>query len=259
MSHVHQAVIEAQHLTVGYKKQAIVSDFSAQIYSGEFVVVLGPNGAGKSTLLKTLLGSIPPLKGLLKVLNHDPHQDCVGIGYMPQLLMQSELSHLNAFTLLSAAAQAHQWGLPHLSTTQAEEIRIALEQVEALDFAHKAFGDCSGGQQRRVMLAQALLSQPKVLLLDEPLANLDFRQQEKFIEILSRLKRENHVTILLTTHDINPFIQVMTRVLYLAKGHALLGDIHSVLNSKKLSELYQTSMEVIHYDDRYFVVQKEGG
>ena len=244
-------ILQANHLAVGYSQKTIVHDLDWKVMAGEFIAILGPNGAGKSTLLKTFLGALMPLQGELKVLNHNPHQDCVGIGYMPQQLLRPELQHLSARTLLSASAQAHQWGLPHLSSHQRESINIALQNVEAEDFADKPFMDCSGGQQRRIMLAQALLGNPKLLLLDEPLANLDFRQQEKFIEILVKLAREQHVAVMITTHDINPFIQAVSRVLYLANGHALSGTLASVLNSEKLTELYQTPMEVIHYQNRF--------
>lgn len=252
-------VLRANHLAVGYPQKTIVHDFDWEVTAGEVIAILGPNGAGKSTLLKTFLGALRPIQGELTVLDHHPHQDCVGIGYMPQQLLRPELQHLSARTLLAAAAQAYQWGLPHLSSHQRETIQLTLHNVEAEDFADKPFMDCSGGQQRRIMLAQALLGSPKLLLLDEPLANLDFRQQEKFIEILAKLAREHQVAIMITTHDINPFIQVVSRILYLANGRALSGTLASVLNSEKLTALYQTPMEVIHYQDRYFVVQRDTG
>jgi zinc/manganese transport system ATP-binding protein len=253
-------IIDAQNLSIGYsKKQPLIENLTAQIYPGEFIAILGPNGAGKTTLLKTFLGALAPLKGNLKLLNHLPHQDCVGIGYMPQQILRPELSHLTGCTILGATIQAHQWGLPCLSTEQKLEIDLALAKVEASDFADKAFGKCSGGQQRRIMLAQALLGQPKILLLDEPLANLDFRHQEKFIEILTRLSREQSVTILMTTHDINLVANDMTRVVYLAKGKGILGDFAKIFTSEKLSELYQTPMEVVQHQHRFFVVHKETG
>jgi zinc/manganese transport system ATP-binding protein len=257
--------IFAQHLAVGYPNHPIIHDFNARILPGEFIPILGPNGAGKTSLLKTLLGVLIPLSGELKVLHHNPHQDCVGIGYMPQQILRSELQHLTARTLLTATIQAHQWGLPYLSKPQREEIDIALTQVEGLGFADKAFGACSGGQQRRIMLAQALLGQPKLLLLDEPLANLDFRHQEKFIEILQRLAAQHRVTILITTHDINPLMNnisiamPISRIIYLAKGKALMGELSHVLTSEKLTELYQTPMEVVRYNGRFFVVHQETG
>ena len=252
-------VITTEHLDIGYPKHPIVQDFNTEIRSGEFIAVLGPNGAGKTTLLKTLLGSLKPLKGTLKVLNHTPHQDCISIGYLPQQLLRAELQHLTAYTLLEAAIQAHQWGLPHLSKPQKEEIHLAFQHVDALPLMHKTFGLCSGGEQRRIMLAQALLGQPKILLLDEPLANLDFHHQEKFIDILTRLSRQQQVTILMTTHDINPITQTIDRVLYLAKGRALLGSVAEILTSAKLSELYQIPIEVVQHHQRYFVVHRETG
>lgn len=253
-------IINAQALSIGYhKSHPLLQGFNAEILPGEFIVVLGPNGAGKTTLLKTFLGALKPLAGGLKVLNHHPHQDCAGIGYMPQQILRPELQHLSARTILSATIQAHQWGLPYLKKAQQKEIELALQNVEGLAFADKAFGECSGGQQRRIMLAQALLGRPKLLLLDEPLANLDFRHQENFIEILAKLSRDQQVTILMTTHDVNLVANAMSRVIYLAKGKGILGDFAKIFTSEKLSELYQTPMEVVNHHHRFFVVHKETG
>ena len=252
-------VIETNSLNVGYGKKIILRNFTHSIFMGEFILLLGPNGSGKTTLLKTFLGALKPLGGKLKVLNHEPHQNCHQIGYMPQVSLSPQLQHLNARTLLTACIQGHQWGLPHLTNHQKEEIESVLHETASLEFADKPFNTCSGGQQRRIMLAQALLGKPKVLLLDEPLINLDFRQQENFIEILTQLNRTKKVTILISSHDINPLMHVLSRLLYLVNGEAVLGNFSEVLNSEKLTSLYQTPMEVIQYQNRYFVVHKETG
>lgn len=246
--------IYAEKLSIGFNKKTLLQNINASIDLGEFIAILGPNGSGKTTLLKTLLGAVKPIDGLLNVLGHTPHQDCRSIGYMPQQLLRSELKHLTARTLLTAAIQSYQWGLPHLSRVQQQEIDRVLVTVGAEDFADQAFDTCSGGQKRRILLAQALLGAPKLLLLDEPLAHLDLKHQEKFVEILNKLKEQSQVTIVLTSHDINPLTQAISRVLYLAHGRALLGTFDEVVTSKQLSDLYQTPIEVICHKQRYFVM-----
>lgn len=259
MSQSSLPAIYAEQLSIGFGKNLLLRNIDASIQLGEFIAILGPNGCGKTTLLKTLLGAMKPIQGVLKVLGHSPHQDCHSIGYMPQQFLHPALKHLTARTLLTAAIQAYQWGLPYLTRRQRREIDRVLSAVEAESFADYALDDCSGGQKRRIMLAQALLGAPKLLLLDEPLANLDLRHQEKFVEILSRLKEELQVTVLLTSHDMNPLMQAISRVWYLAEKQAVLGPFNEVVTTEKLSALYQTPIEVIRHKDRYFVMGIAGG
>lgn len=247
-------IITTQNLAVGFAKKILLQHIDATIARGEFIAILGANGSGKTTLLKTLLGALRPIDGVLSVLGHLPHQDCSRIGYMPQQFSRPELKHLTARTLLTATIQSHQWGLPYLTHAKQQEIDRVLAAVEAESFADKILDDCSGGQKRRIMLAQALLGNPQLLLLDEPLAHLDLRHQEKFVEILTQLKTQHHITILMTSHDMNPLVHTISRVWYLANGQALLGTFAEVMTSEKLSALYQTPVEVIQHKQRYVVI-----
>lgn len=251
--------IQANDLSLGYGQRSILSAFNAEVQAGEFIAILGPNGAGKTTLLKALLGLLLPQSGVLSVLDHAPHRNCVGIGYMPQQTFKLPFASINAYTLLSAALPGGLWGMPHSSALVREHIAFCLEQVGANDFAYQSFNTLSGGQQRRIMLAQALLGQPRLLLLDEPLANLDLRYQEEFIELLHHLGQSSQLTVLMTAHDINPLLKAVSRVMYLANGQVRLGTVEQVLTSTVLSELYQTAIEVIRYQQRLFVLHAESG
>ena len=253
------STITATDVALGYATKTVLSDFTANIEPGEFIAVLGPNGAGKTTLLKTLLGLNVPLSGQLTVLGHAPHRNCVGVGYMPQQTFRLPFASLTAETLLAAALPYGTWGLPHLNAQRREQIAFCLEQVGAIDFASHSFATLSGGQQRRIMLAAALLGQPRVLLLDEPLANVDLRYQEEFIEVLHGLCQRQQLTVLMTAHDVNPLLKAISRVLYLANGQARLGTTDEILKSEVLSTLYQTPIEVIRYQQRLFVLHAESG
>jgi zinc/manganese transport system ATP-binding protein len=251
--------LHANAVSLGYGAKPILEQFSAEIEAGEFIAILGPNGAGKTTLLKTLLGLIPPISGNLSVLGHAPHRNCVEIGYMPQHAFRLPFSAITVQTLLEAAFPSDVWGLPHTTAAQHEQIAFCLAQVGASELALQTFATLSGGQQRRVMLAQALLGRPRLLLLDEPLANLDMRYQEAFIEVLHKICREQKLTVLMTAHDINPLLKAISRVLYLANGNARLGSVQEVLTSSVLTALYQTPIEVIRHQERLFVLHADSG
>ncbi len=251
--------IIAEQVSLGYGTHSVLSDFTASIQAGEFIAILGPNGAGKTTLLKALLGLTMPQQGELSVLGHAPHHNCVGVGYVPQKMFHLSVASISADTLLTAALPSSAWGFPHVTTQQREQMDYCLEMVGASDFAHKRFVTLSGGQQRRIMLALALLGQPRVLLLDEPLANLDLRYQEAFVDVLHTLCQQQKITVLMTAHDVNPLMKAISRVLYLANGQARLGSVEAILNSAVLSDLYQTPIEVIRYQQRLFVLHAESG
>lgn len=249
------SVIFAKNLNVGFDKHALLRDVNLNISSGELIAIIGQNGCGKTTLLKTLLGVYKPLAGELTVCGVAPQKRRDSIGYMPQQLLQPELLRLSSRTLLTASIQAQQWGLPCLSASQSQQITEVLAQVGAEKFADEVFSSCSGGEQRRILLALALLGRPKVLLLDEPLANLDFRNQEKFIELLIMLAHRDNITIIMTTHDLGPVTsKLMSRVVYIANGRAVLGNIDDILTSEKLTELYNVPMTVINQNKHYFVM-----
>lgn len=249
-----QTVITASNLTLGFNHKPIVSDIDLNIYSGEFIGIFGPNGAGKSTFLRTLLGLIKPLQGEITVLGAKPKKGHAKIGYMPQLRSHLGIANLTSRTLIEATYQGNKMGLPLLSKHQKQEIQQIIETVSIQDYADLPFQQLSGGERQRVYLAQALLGNPVILLLDEPLASLDPRYQETFINLLRDIQKKFPVTILFTAHDVNPLLGTMHRVLYFAQGKAVIGSVNDVITSKTLSDLYGTTIEVIHYKERLIVL-----
>jgi len=251
--------IVAQGLSLAYGAHGILHDFTASIHYGEFIGVFGPNGAGKSTLLKGILGLVKPCGGELKVLGKSIERGNTAIGYLPQMRSQLPHTQFSGRAIITAAIAGYRWGLPCISKQQYQEVEKVIALVEATHYADKPYQQLSGGERQRLILAQTLLNNPKVLLLDEPLANLDPRYQESLIELIQRLQRQLNITVLFTAHDVNPLLGVMDRVLYLARGNAAIGTVKQVITSEQLSALYQAPIEVVTHQQRLFVISKERG
>ena len=238
------AVITADNLSGGYKDSVIWTDASFSVQKGEFIAVLGPNGAGKTTLFRLLLGLVKPIAGSLTVLGTSPHRGNPRIGYVPQHHDIDRDIGIEALEIVKLGLTGTRWGmgLPGVGTKEATE---ALELVSGEDLAHKPLGKMSGGELQRVFLAQALVSKPDILLLDEPLANLDIRRESNLVNLIANIVEKQGVTVLLIAHNINPLLPVLDRVLYVANGKMTLGTPEEVLTSDALSKLYGISIEVL--------------
>jgi zinc/manganese transport system ATP-binding protein len=252
------AALLISDLGVSLGGNPILSGVNAEIRAGEFIGVFGPNGAGKTTLMRCLLGTLRPSRGSITIFGLTPARASREIGYMPQGNMGFESSALSARALVHAAWRGERWGVPWSSASAHAEVDRVLQVTQAESYADRPFSVLSGGERQRVMLAQALLGQPKLLVLDEPLAGLDPKNQALLIECIAEVKRLMNATILFVAHDMNPLLEVMDRVLYLAGGGALLGEIDEVVNSRSLSQLYKFPIEVIRAEHRVFIVSKEG-
>jgi zinc/manganese transport system ATP-binding protein len=235
----------------------VLQDMSLTIQPGEFIVILGPNGAGKSTFLKLLLGLVRPNAGTVQVLGRTPQRGNQAIGYAPQHRSLDTELPLRARDLVGFGLDGHRWGTGLPSRKRRERIERALLEVDALDLADAPVGRLSGGEQQRLLIALALLTNPQLLLLDEPLANLDLAHQKEVVALVSHLNRVHGVTVLLVAHDINPLLQATDRVLYIAHGHSCLGAPQEIITSDTLSHLYGSPVEVIQAEGRFFVVGAE--
>jgi zinc/manganese transport system ATP-binding protein len=250
--------LQIADLTLSLGGNEILSGISATIEGGEFIGIFGPNGAGKTTLVRCIVGTLSPSRGSIKILGLPPGQAARQIGYMPQGHAGFDSTALSARALVEAACHGDRWGIPWTSRESKREVDRVLEVTEAGHYAKRPFSVLSGGERQRVMLAQALLGDPRVLVLDEPLASLDPKNQALLIECVARVKRLTHTTILFVAHDMNPLMQVMDRVLYLAGGGAVLGKLDDVVTSASLSKLYGFKIEVVRVESRVFVVAAEG-
>jgi len=246
-----------EHVSVRLEGRPILQDVSLSVNEGEFIVILGPNGAGKTTFLKLLLGLVRPSSGRIEVLCRTPQRGQHAIGYAPQhRALDADLA-LRARDLVGFGLDGHRWGLSLPNRRRQDRIDQALAEVDALDLADVPIGQLSGGEQQRLLIAQALLTDPCLLLLDEPLANLDLTHQQEAVALVERVCRTRSVTVLLVAHDINPLLSVTDRVIYIARGHTAIGKPHEVITSQSLSQLYGSPVEVVHTQDRYFVLGAE--
>ena len=252
-----QDSIILENVGIRYGELSILNDVNLSVHAGEFIVVLGPNGAGKTTLLKLLLGLIRPSAGKIQILGRTPRRGNQAIGYVPQHRVIEPETPLRARDLVGFGLDGHRWGIGLPSRARRETIDRALDEVDALSLAESPVGLLSGGEQQRLMIAQALLTDPKFLLLDEPLANLDLAHQQEAVSLISRICKTRGVTTLLVSHDINPLLQVTDRVLFLARSHAAIGAPSDVINNETLSRLYGLPVEVAHVADRFFVLGAE--
>lgn len=239
--------VVAEGLAVAYGDRLIWQDASFVVHPGEFVAVLGPNGGGKSTLFRLLLGLLHPAAGALQVLGQPPRRGNPAIGYVPQRRNIDPDLALRGREFVHLGVDGHRWGFALGSTVDSERrVERAIESVEALDYADRPIGRLSGGEQQRLLLAQALAGEPQMLLLDEPLASLDLRNQIVIAELVSRLARAKGFTVLLIAHDINPLLPIVDRVLYVAHGGVAIGKPDAVITTEQLSRLYDAPVEVLH-------------
>jgi zinc/manganese transport system ATP-binding protein len=250
-------VILLDGVTVELGRRVIFNDVSFAVEKGEFVAVLGPNGAGKTTLLKLLLGLLKPTKGEVRVLGAVPHRGDGNIGYAPQhRVLETDLA-LRARDVVGFGLDGNKWGIGFGSRKRDALIDAALKEVDAYRFANAPIGHLSGGEQQRLLIAQALITDPKILLLDEPLSNLDINHAQEIIALLTEIAKHRGVTIVLVSHDINPLLPAANCVLYFARGHSAMGAPDEIITSATLSRLYDTKVEVIRSGGHVFVVGAE--
>lgn len=252
-----KTIISLKGVTVELGERTIFNDVNFAIEKGEFVAILGPNGAGKTTLFRLLLGLLKPVKGDIRVLGAIPHRGDSNIGYAPQhRVLEAELA-LRARDIVGFGLDGNKWGIGFGSQKRDKIIEEALKEVDAYQFADAPVGHLSGGEQQRLLIAQALITNPQILLLDEPLSNLDISHAQEIIVLLTEIAKNRSVTIMLISHDINPLLPAVNRVLYLARGHSAMGTPDEVITSETLSKLYNTKVEVVRSGDHVFVVGAE--
>jgi len=250
-------IISLQNCSVQLGGKKILENVTFDIQKGEFIAVLGPNGAGKSTLLKLLLGLLHPTSGKVEVLEKNPRRGNNKIGYAPQhRVLETDLA-LRARDVVGFGLDGNKWGFGLPNKNREKQIDLALKEVDAYQFAEVPVGRLSGGEQQRLLVAQALITNPEILLLDEPLSNLDINHGKEIIALLVKLARERGVTTLLVSHDVNPLLPYIDRVVFMANGHSAIGTPDKVITSETLSILYKTQVEVIQAKGRIFVVGAE--
>jgi zinc/manganese transport system ATP-binding protein len=241
-------------VTLARGGRTILSNITLAFRPAEFIGVLGANGAGKTTFLRALLGLVTPIHGEIRVLGDKPRRGNPAIGYLPQLPAPPATARLRGRDILAAAVTGHRWGPPILSPANRRDIDRVLALVEGTALAQREFATLSGGERQRLAIAQALLGNPRLLLLDEPLISLDPHHQHNIVSLVRHLQQTLAITVLFSAHDINPLLGALDRVLYLGGGQAALGGVADVITAPVLSRLYGTPIEVVRLANRIFVL-----
>jgi zinc/manganese transport system ATP-binding protein len=250
----NEPILVLEDIVVKFDERLVLKDVNVQVYPGEFIGLIGANGAGKSTLLKVILGLLQPTKGKVNVLGNKVEKAKNLIGYVPQKIFLDPNIPLRGRDLVALGLDGHKFGIPLLNKKRKSLVNEMLEAVDALRYADSPVGKLSGGEQQRLLIAQALLTNPKILLLDEPLSNLDIKSAYEVIDLVSRIGRERGVAVILVAHDMNPLLGAMNKVLYLADGNAVMGQVQEVFRNDVLSNLYGYPVEVLHVKGRIMVV-----
>jgi zinc/manganese transport system ATP-binding protein len=232
--------------------RTVWSDVSLAVEPGQFVAVLGPNGAGKSTLLKAVLGLLPIARGSAAVLGAPPGRRNRDIGYLPQRRGFDRSTRVRGVDIVRLGLDGDRWGIALPRIVAGERARAASRRVDevidlvgATPYARRPIGECSGGEQQRLLIAQALVRRPRLLLLDEPLDSLDVTNQAGVSALVQEVCRSQDVAVLLVAHDVNPILPYLDQVIYLAHGHAVMGPPEHVITADALSRLYGTPIDVL--------------
>lgn len=251
------AALVLEGLSVNFGSRQVLRDVSFSLEAGEFCGLIGTNGSGKTTLLRAILGFTPLAAGQVRLGANG--QVAGAIGYVPQKIALDPGLPLRARDVVALGLDGARLGPPLPSKVRAARVQEMLEAVGAAGFADQRVGMLSGGQQQRVLVAHALVRRPRVLLLDEPLANLDVRSAAQIVALLRRLSREHGAAVLLSAHDMNPLLPAMDRIVYLANGCAATGRADEVVRTEVLSELYGYHVDVVRVHGRVVVVAAAAG
>ncbi|MGD9528465.1 MAG: metal ABC transporter ATP-binding protein [Pseudonocardia sp.] len=249
------AAVSLRRAAVRFGTRTLWSGLDLDIAPGEFVAVLGPNGSGKTTLVKVLLGLLPLAEGEVRIAGRTPRRGSPAIGYIPQQKAFEPDLPLRGRDLVGLGLDGHRWGTGGRGrAVRRAKVAAALAAVEGSAYADSPIGMLSGGEQQRLRIAQALVGEPEVLLCDEPLLSLDLAHQRVVTDLVDARRRAAGTAVLFVTHEINPVLPLVDRVLYLAGGRFRIGPVEEVMTSPVLSELFGTQVDVLQVRDRLVVI-----
>ncbi len=248
-----RAILQIEDGALSFAHRSVWRGLDLTVASGEFVAVLGANGSGKTTLLKAILGQYPLDVGSILVDGLPARRGDRRIGYVPQQKIVPPGTPLRGRDLVTLGVNGHRFGLPIVSRALRARVDELVASVGASDYANRPVGELSGGEQQRLRIAQALADDPILLLCDEPLMSLDLHHQREVAELIDSRRREHDTAVVFVTHDVNPILGMVDRVLYLAEGRFTIGTPQEVLRTEVLSELYGTPVDVIRSRGRVFI------
>lgn len=242
---MNDPIITARDLSVKYAKRTVWKEANFNINKGEFVALLGPNGAGKSTLFKLLLGLVEQDKGSLELFGEQPRKNSNSIGYVPQRRGIDQEANFDVFDFVKLGINGHKLGFSLNPKKDNSKTTEALKLVDGLKLKDKSIGELSGGELQRIFLAQSLVGDPKILLLDEPLSNLDIKRENELVKLIKDLAVKKNITVILIAHDLNPLVGLVDNIIYVANSKIVSGSVEEIITSDNLSKLYGSEIEVM--------------
>lgn len=251
---MEREAVRFDRATLAFGGREVWRELSVAFDEGSFVAILGPNGSGKTSLLRVVLGLAPLDSGRVEVLGSPPHRGNAAIGYVPQQHTFDRDLPLRGRDLVRLGLDGHRWGIGRFDRATARRVDEVIKSVAADEYADAPIGRLSGGEQQRLRIAQALVGDPRLLLCDEPLASLDLRYQQEITELIGAWQRNTGRTVLFVTHDVNPILPVVDRVLFVVRGRWAAGTPDEVLTSERLSDLYESHVDVLRVHGRVLVV-----
>jgi zinc/manganese transport system ATP-binding protein len=243
------SLLRLSNATLSFDERALWSGVDLEVEPGEFIALIGANGSGKSMLLKAILGTQQLTSGEISFAGKKSE-----IGYVPQHRNADSGLPLRVFDAVRFGLDGHKLGLPVSSKELRSRVNAALAEVEASHLAQERVGDLSGGEMQRVRVAQAIVSKPKLILADEPLSALDLNHQQRVAELINKQRKALGSAVIFVTHDLNPIIDYVDRVIYLAQGKHSIGTTDEVMRSEVLSELYGAEIDVVRNQGRIVVL-----
>jgi zinc/manganese transport system ATP-binding protein len=252
-----EAVVELLGAACQLGHRLLWSDVDLTLEPGRFLALLGPNGVGKTTLIKIILGQLPLSRGTIRVLGKSPGQENHRVGYLPQRRSFDSSARIRGVDLVRLGLDGDQWGFPPPGArffsakerAREEHVRDVIELVGASAYALKPIGEVSGGEQQRLLIAQALVRHPALLLLDEPLDGLDLPSQASVAALISNVSKEQGIAVLMVAHDVNPLLPYLDLVAYVGAERIVSGTPESVITTETLSRLYGAGVDVVHLAD----------
>lgn len=247
------SLLEIQGATLSFSERALWSDVNLSVEPGEFIALIGANGSGKSMLLRSIIGSRSLTSGSIEFLGEKPGKNNHLLGYVPQHRASDQGLPLKVRDAVRFGLDGHRFGFSQSAGARAL-VEAALEEVDASDLSDKTVGSLSGGEMQRVRVAQAIISNPRLLLADEPLSALDLKHQQRIAELINDQRKRLDSAVIFVTHDLNPVIEYVDRVIYLAQGKHSIGSPDEVMRSDVLSKLYGTEIDVVRNQGRIVVL-----